>query len=240
VVGRFRRSDSVVRAGTGSDPRKPKIFSPRCSARSEAADRRPCRPAAVRQRKQSHRSARRPASAFWLFGGGQAYCVRTCDGRYFPIAASDRQRPGGLVQQFLSGQRHQNRLRQQHRQCRDRERKALLPNCRTRFATATSWSRDAPATARIRSVWPRSESKTIRRFARGHRRRQRRAGGRRPRRRQARRVVEFLAGVVGGAPRAISACRFSRRNSRPRRRCVPTLHRSRIYPTSINKDAQLG
>ncbi len=22
-------------------------------------------------------------------GGGQAYCVRTCDGRYFPIAASD-------------------------------------------------------------------------------------------------------------------------------------------------------
>jgi hypothetical protein len=24
-------------------------------------------------------------------GGGQAYCVRTCDGRYFPIAASDRQ-----------------------------------------------------------------------------------------------------------------------------------------------------
>jgi hypothetical protein len=24
-------------------------------------------------------------------GGGQAYCVRTCDGRYFPIAASDGQ-----------------------------------------------------------------------------------------------------------------------------------------------------
>jgi hypothetical protein len=24
-------------------------------------------------------------------GGGQAYCVRTCDGRYFPISASDRQ-----------------------------------------------------------------------------------------------------------------------------------------------------
>jgi len=24
-------------------------------------------------------------------GGGQAYCVRTCDGRYFPIAASDSQ-----------------------------------------------------------------------------------------------------------------------------------------------------
>src|SRR6478752_1500650 len=24
-------------------------------------------------------------------GGGQAYCVRTCDGRYFPISASDGQ-----------------------------------------------------------------------------------------------------------------------------------------------------
>src|SRR5258708_31500084 len=24
-------------------------------------------------------------------GGGQAYCVRTCDGRYFPISASDNQ-----------------------------------------------------------------------------------------------------------------------------------------------------
>jgi len=29
----------------------------------------------------------RPRSA----GGGQAYCVRTCDGRYFPISASDGQ-----------------------------------------------------------------------------------------------------------------------------------------------------
>ena len=25
------------------------------------------------------------------YGGGQAYCVRTCDGRYFPISASDNQ-----------------------------------------------------------------------------------------------------------------------------------------------------
>jgi hypothetical protein len=25
------------------------------------------------------------------YGGGQAYCVRSCDGRYFPIAASDNQ-----------------------------------------------------------------------------------------------------------------------------------------------------
>jgi hypothetical protein len=37
-----------------------------------------------------------PQSEFWRprvrsYGGAQAYCVRTCDGRYFPIAASDSQ-----------------------------------------------------------------------------------------------------------------------------------------------------
>jgi hypothetical protein len=31
----------------------------------------------------------RPRAAY--SGGGQAYCVRTCDGRYFPISGSDRQ-----------------------------------------------------------------------------------------------------------------------------------------------------
>jgi hypothetical protein len=31
----------------------------------------------------------RPRGAY--FGGSQAYCVRTCDGRYFPISASDNQ-----------------------------------------------------------------------------------------------------------------------------------------------------
>ena len=31
----------------------------------------------------------RPRAAY--SGGGQAYCVRTCDGRYFPISASDGQ-----------------------------------------------------------------------------------------------------------------------------------------------------
>jgi hypothetical protein len=32
---------------------------------------------------------RRPRVAY--SGGGQAYCVRTCDGRYFPLSASDNQ-----------------------------------------------------------------------------------------------------------------------------------------------------
>jgi Protein of unknown function (DUF2865) len=32
-----------------------------------------------------------PPPRIGYFGGSQAYCVRTCDGRYFPISASDRQ-----------------------------------------------------------------------------------------------------------------------------------------------------
>jgi hypothetical protein len=32
-----------------------------------------------------------PGSRVVTYGGGQAYCVRTCDGRYFPLQGSDRQ-----------------------------------------------------------------------------------------------------------------------------------------------------
>lgn len=32
-----------------------------------------------------------PARPRISYGGGQAFCVRTCDGRYFPISASDNQ-----------------------------------------------------------------------------------------------------------------------------------------------------
>jgi hypothetical protein len=34
------------------------------------------------------------------FGGGQAYCVRTCDGRYFPITASDNQTKAASCNSF--------------------------------------------------------------------------------------------------------------------------------------------
>jgi Protein of unknown function (DUF2865) len=34
------------------------------------------------------------------FGGGQAYCVRTCDGRYFPINASDNQSRAAACNSF--------------------------------------------------------------------------------------------------------------------------------------------
>jgi len=33
----------------------------------------------------------RPGSRIITYGGGQAFCVRTCDGRYFPLSASDRE-----------------------------------------------------------------------------------------------------------------------------------------------------
>lgn len=32
-----------------------------------------------------------PAPRVATYGGGQAYCVRTCDGRYFPLQGSDRE-----------------------------------------------------------------------------------------------------------------------------------------------------
>jgi hypothetical protein len=34
------------------------------------------------------------------YGGGQAYCVRTCDGRYFPISASDNQSRAASCKSF--------------------------------------------------------------------------------------------------------------------------------------------
>jgi Protein of unknown function (DUF2865) len=33
----------------------------------------------------------RPGPRIITYGGGQAFCVRTCDGRYFPLSASDRE-----------------------------------------------------------------------------------------------------------------------------------------------------
>ena len=48
-------------------------------------------------------------------GGGQAFCVRTCDGRYFPVTGSDNASRAASLQQFLPGERNQSVLRQQHR-----------------------------------------------------------------------------------------------------------------------------
>lgn len=41
--------------------------------------------------QRNHSPRPRIVSSSSSFGGSQAYCVRTCDGRYFPIASSDTQ-----------------------------------------------------------------------------------------------------------------------------------------------------
>ena len=54
-------------------------------------------PRALCQRGPARRPARFPSQGeapgprVITYGGGQAYCVRTCDGRYFPLQGSDRQ-----------------------------------------------------------------------------------------------------------------------------------------------------
>ena len=74
-------------------PRRRRISSRRCSAASAAVAR--AQPyvsmpfasddgsVPVQRREMRPRYARRD-------GGGQAFCVRTCDGRYFPVTASDK------------------------------------------------------------------------------------------------------------------------------------------------------
>ena len=81
--------------------------------------------------------------------------------------------------------------------------------CRTRSAIATS-SAAAPATARTRSGWPRSRSRTTRRCARATSSpASNGSSGRGPQRRQARRRTEFLARLRQG-PRQMAACRWWR------------------------------
>jgi len=72
-------------------------------------------------------------------GGRQAFCVRTCDGRYFPVQTGNGQSSATAA----------SRIRR----------------CRMPSSTATKSLPAVPATARISSVLPRSMSTTIRPFA---------------------------------------------------------------------------
>ena len=75
-------------------------------------------------------------------------------------------KPGGFLQQLLPGERNQGVLRQQHRQRGQPITANPIRSCRTPSAIATNSSAAAPATARTRSVWRRSRSRTTRRCAR--------------------------------------------------------------------------
>ena len=107
-------------------------------------------------------------------GGGPAFCVRICDGRYFPIAGNDAEH-GGILQQLLSASETQVVYGSDIDDAATDNRQALFATCPTRSAIATRPSRDAPATARTRSGLRRSRSRTIRRCARATSWRQRRA-----------------------------------------------------------------
>ena len=74
-------------------PRRPRTSSPRCSAvrrrPPRGPDRVPFANEAIRRARSLQGDA--PRAAGLTYGGGQAYCVRTCDGRYFPAAGPDRE-----------------------------------------------------------------------------------------------------------------------------------------------------
>ena len=75
------------RLGAGACRAGARISSRHCSAGSAVRVRR--RSACRLPARAGLFSAGRARSA--RYGGGQAYCVRTCDGRYFPVTGSDNQ-----------------------------------------------------------------------------------------------------------------------------------------------------
>ena len=104
-------------------------------------------------------SAARPRSGY--SGGSQAYCVRTCDGRYFPISGVQRPEPRRVVQQISARPAKPKVVYGSNIDMRQPRAESPIRSCRMRFAIATNWSQGAPATARTRSVWRRSRSRTI-------------------------------------------------------------------------------
>ena len=89
---RLEDRQATARAGRGSSaaprlrpPRRRRISS-RASSEASAAPARP-RIRAVRTK----RFPASPSRGTRYGGGGQAYCVRTCDGRYFPVTGNDRE-----------------------------------------------------------------------------------------------------------------------------------------------------
>ena len=111
---------------------------------------------------QSQQSGARARSGY--SGGSQAYCVRTCDGRYSPSAApAARAAPRRAT---ISARRAKPKWSMAAISIMPRPRaESPIRSCRMRFATVTNWLRGAPATAGTRPVSRRSRSRTIPRFA---------------------------------------------------------------------------
>jgi hypothetical protein len=98
-------------------------------------------------------------------GDSRAYCVRTCDGRYFPITSSGNQSRADSCSSFcpaaetkmVYGSDIKDAVTEGGKPYSD------LPNA---YRYRDELVKDAPATARPRPDLRRSRSRTIRRFAR--------------------------------------------------------------------------
>ena len=105
----------------------------------------------------------RPASAPSSGGGGGrvAYCVRLCDGRYFPIQRHANANPVEICNAFCPATQTQvfNGSQIDHAYAANGR---AMPLSTTRSSTARRWSRAAPAMAGIRSVSRASMSRPIR------------------------------------------------------------------------------
>ena len=135
-------------------------------------------------------------------GGGQAFCVRTCDGRYFPVTASDNASRAASCNSFcpasetkvFSGSSIDNATAENGKSYSD------LPNAfryRNELVSGLHLQRQGPDRSRAGQDRGRPDAAQGR-----HRRRRERPAGRRPQRRQARRRTELLARLRKG-PRQI-------------------------------------
>ena len=88
----------------------------------------------LRRSVRPQSAAIRAAPAPRVAGSGPAFCVRSCDGKYFPLTMRGNASPVQMCQAFCPGQRHQGVLRQHHRRrgleqwralCRQRKRLRL-------------------------------------------------------------------------------------------------------------------
>ena len=88
-----------------------------------------------------------------------AYCVRLCDGRYFPIQRHAGISPGAGLQFILPGEPRPRFTAAAASSMRSRRTASATPTSSTAFIYREKLVRAAPATARMRSGWspPRSQ-----------------------------------------------------------------------------------
>ena len=148
-------------------PRMRRISSPRCSAVSGAPA-----PSAATSRCPSPTKARfiaalrGAASRVGAIGGARPFACAPATGVISRPRIRRRRAGRPILQQLLPGERDQGGLWQQYRQRPTDERQVLFGTAERVPLPQRDWLRAAPATARTRSGWRRSRSRTTRRCAR--------------------------------------------------------------------------